>query len=93
MSRQFSSVDVPRPLAMFCTLFRLKIPDRARNAAPLFRALRIWTEMGDISETESFGEARLFISSVASNKCPRRPQKGNRRAYTQYFASSRDPLR
>jgi len=61
MSRQFSSVDVPRPLAMFCTLFRLEIPDRARNAAPLFRALRIWTETGDISETESFGEASLFI--------------------------------
>ncbi|GLB34177.1 hypothetical protein LshimejAT787_0110610 [Lyophyllum shimeji] len=54
ISRQLSFVDVPRPLAMLCTLFRLNLPRFAPNADPLFHGLRIWTELGDICESESF---------------------------------------
>ncbi|KAJ7102673.1 hypothetical protein C8R43DRAFT_1166438, partial [Mycena crocata] len=58
LSRQLSAIDVPRPIAMFCTLFRLQPPRAgflARNfEEPLFQALRVWTEIGDICENESF---------------------------------------
>lgn len=56
MTRQLSSVDIPRPLAMFCTLFGLRIPQGLQDAGPLFRGMRVWTEIGDICENESFGE-------------------------------------
>ena len=54
LSRQLSTVDIPRPLAVIYTLFRLSPPERLNN--PLFRALRVWTDIGDISESESFGK-------------------------------------
>ncbi|KAJ6615605.1 hypothetical protein B0H10DRAFT_1801126 [Mycena sp. CBHHK59/15] len=58
LSRQLSAIDVPRPIAMFCTLFRLQPPRGgflARNFDdPLFQALRVWTEIGDLCENESF---------------------------------------
>lgn len=60
LSRKLSAIDVPKPLAMLYTLFGVR--KRAYDARdmdprddPLFRALRVWTEMGDISESESFG--------------------------------------
>lgn len=56
MTRQLSTVDIPRPLAMFCTLFGLSLPQSLQDAGPLFRGVRVWTEIGDISENESFGE-------------------------------------
>jgi len=52
LSRQLSAVDVPRPLAMLCTLFRLHPP---RSNDPLFQGLRVWTDILDICENESFG--------------------------------------
>src|ERR1700731_967674 len=56
LSRKLSHVNVPRPLAMFCTLFGLRQPDSGSAQDDiLFRALRIWTDLGDISESESFG--------------------------------------
>ncbi|RDB20104.1 hypothetical protein Hypma_012911 [Hypsizygus marmoreus] len=61
VSRQLSSIDVPRPLAMFCTLFRLKLPQSLQNADPLFQGLRVWTEIGDICENESFDGHRKTI--------------------------------
>lgn len=61
LSRQLSAIDVPRPLAMFCTLFRLRIPERAQSAGPLFHGLRVWTEMGDVCENESFDGHRKTI--------------------------------
>ncbi|KAF5388046.1 hypothetical protein D9615_000706 [Tricholomella constricta] len=61
LSQQLSSVDVPRPLAMFCTLFRLRLPERAQNADPLFHGLRVWTEMGDVCENETFDGHRKTI--------------------------------
>ncbi|KAJ7682094.1 hypothetical protein DFH06DRAFT_1160207 [Mycena polygramma] len=58
LSRQLSVIDVPRPIAIVCTLFRLQPPRAgflARNFDdPLFQALRVWTEIGDICENESF---------------------------------------
>lgn len=61
LSRQLSSVDVPRPLAMICTLFRLRPPNLGflgrQSDGPLFQALRVWNDIGDISESESFGNS------------------------------------
>jgi len=44
---------------VFYTLFRLKIPRYLNN--PLFQALRIWTDIGDISESESFDGTKKII--------------------------------
>ncbi|KAH0588026.1 hypothetical protein H2248_006762 [Termitomyces sp. 'cryptogamus'] len=60
LSRQLSSIDIPRPLAMFCTLFRLKVPESSRSNV-LFRGVRVWTEMGDICENESFDGHRKTV--------------------------------
>ena len=48
---------MPRPLAMICTLFRLRPP---RSEVKLFQALRVWTDILDICENESFGTFRLL---------------------------------
>ncbi|KAJ6536713.1 hypothetical protein DFH09DRAFT_1249800 [Mycena vulgaris] len=65
LSRQLSAIDIPRPIAMFCTLFRLQPPRAgflARNFDdPLFQALRVWTEIGDLCENESFDGHRKTI--------------------------------
>ncbi|KAF7302264.1 hypothetical protein MIND_00793500 [Mycena indigotica] len=65
MSRQLSAIDVPRPIALLCTLFRLQPPRTgflARNFNdPLFQALRVWTDIGDICENESFDGHRKTI--------------------------------
>ncbi|KAJ7248450.1 hypothetical protein C8J57DRAFT_1475572 [Mycena rebaudengoi] len=65
LSRQLSAIDVPRPVAMFCTLLRLQPPRTglfARNIdRPLFQALRVWTEIGDLCENESFDGHRKTI--------------------------------
>ncbi|PPQ67571.1 hypothetical protein CVT25_012065 [Psilocybe cyanescens] len=58
LSRQLNSVDVPRPLAMICTLFRLRVP---RSNDFLFQALRVWTDVVDICENESFDGHRKAI--------------------------------
>ncbi len=51
-----NSIDVPRPLAMLCTLFRLRPPNFGQRSDDLlFQALRIWTDVIDICESESFG--------------------------------------
>ncbi|KAG6820675.1 hypothetical protein H0H93_013193 [Arthromyces matolae] len=46
---------------MFCTLFRLKVPESSRTNNVLFRGLRVWTEMGEICESESFDGHRKTI--------------------------------
>jgi len=62
LSRQLSSVDVPRPLAMICTLFRLRPPDLGQNSGDaLFTALRVWTDVEDICESEFFDGHRKAI--------------------------------
>jgi len=57
LSHQLSSVDVPRPLAMICTLFNLRPP---RSDDKLFQAIRVWTDVLDICENESFGACRVL---------------------------------
>lgn len=51
LTRQLCYVDVPKPLAMLYTLFRLTPPEDSA----WFQGLRVWTEIGDICESESFG--------------------------------------
>ena len=42
LSRQMNAIDVPRPLAMLYTLFRLRPPNLGqRSDALLFQALRV----------------------------------------------------
>ncbi|KAK2465986.1 hypothetical protein APHAL10511_001627 [Amanita phalloides] len=60
LARQLSSIDVPRPLAMIFTLFGLSIPNDELDE-PLFQALRVWNEIGDICECESFDGHRKTI--------------------------------
>ena len=51
-----STVDIPRPLAVLCTLFRLQPLENLLDD-PLFQALRVWNDISDISESESFGKS------------------------------------
>ncbi len=53
LTRQFSQIDVPRPLAMFKTLFR---PGRnGEEREPWFQALKVWSDIEDICDSDSFG--------------------------------------
>jgi len=62
LSRQLSSLEVPRPLAMICTLFRLRPPNLGQNSSDaLFTALRVWTDVDDICESEFFDGHRKAI--------------------------------
>jgi hypothetical protein len=56
LSRRMSSVDIPRPVAVISTLFRLRSLDTLLDN-PLFHAVQVWTDVTDISESESFGES------------------------------------
>ncbi|KAJ7865692.1 hypothetical protein B0H13DRAFT_2067523 [Mycena leptocephala] len=86
LSRQLSVIDVPRPIAIICTLFRLQPPRAgflARNIDdPLFQALRVWTEIGDICENESFDGHRKTIVEHTLNilVLPGIHREGNYRA-------------
>jgi len=46
---------VPRPLAMLCTLFHLRPPNAGQSSDPLFQGMRVWTDVLDICENDSFG--------------------------------------
>ncbi|KAK0491478.1 hypothetical protein IW261DRAFT_1556626 [Armillaria novae-zelandiae] len=59
LGRRLHSVDIPQPLAVFYTLLRLKPPEDGSN--PLLKALRVWNEVGDISEHESFDGHRKAV--------------------------------
>ncbi|KAJ3929359.1 MAG: hypothetical protein NXY57DRAFT_900255 [Lentinula lateritia] len=59
ISRQLSVIHVPRPLAVVYSFFRLQIPDYL--SSPWIHALRAWTEIDDICETESFDGHRKTI--------------------------------
>ncbi|KAJ7194581.1 hypothetical protein GGX14DRAFT_377952 [Mycena pura] len=65
LARQLAAIDVPRPVALVCTLLRLQPPRTGILARhidrPLFQALRVWTEIGDICESESFDGNRKTI--------------------------------
>lgn len=63
LAGNFRAVDVPRPLAVLNTIFRLReqsgSQDWGNGSEVWFQGLRVWTEIGEITETESFG--RYFI--------------------------------
>ncbi|KAI3610786.1 hypothetical protein WG66_006838 [Moniliophthora roreri] len=59
LSRRLSNIDIPRPLAVIYTLFGLELPSYINK--PLFHALKAWTDIGDISETEGFDGHRKTI--------------------------------
>ncbi|KAH7931180.1 hypothetical protein BV22DRAFT_1027407 [Leucogyrophana mollusca] len=53
LTRQLCTVDVPKPLAMLYTLLRFRPPDGG-SSNKWFQALQVWSEVGEISESESF---------------------------------------
>ena len=57
LSRRLGVLDIPRPLALLYEVLHLKPPDK--NDRALFGGLRVWTEIGDISDSESFGAYTL----------------------------------
>ncbi|KAK0206965.1 hypothetical protein DFS33DRAFT_1318124 [Desarmillaria ectypa] len=59
LGRRLHAVDIPQPLAVFYTLLHLKPPEDTSN--PLLKALRVWNEVGDISEHESFDGHRKAV--------------------------------
>ena len=56
LTRQLSTLDVPRPLAMFGTLFQPQSQSSADSRGPWFRALRVWSDIEDVCDSDSFGE-------------------------------------
>jgi len=65
LARQLCYVDIPKPLAMLYILFRLKRPEHTSLSTasndPWFQGLRVWTEIGEICESESFDGHRRSI--------------------------------
>jgi len=60
LTRQLSEFDIPKPVAMLHTLFRLRRSEKMRE--PWFRALEVWTEVDEILESDSFdGHRRTII--------------------------------
>lgn len=61
LSQHLRQIDVKTPaqtLAMFLTLFCLHTPRFLRKKTqrdPMFTAIQVWTELDDVSESESFG--------------------------------------
>ena len=60
LSTQLARVDIPKPIALLFALFRIERTGRWRE--PWFRALRVWSEIGDVCESDSFGEHRLSFA-------------------------------
>lgn len=83
LSRQLSSIDVPRPLAMMCTLFRLRPPNLGQNSSDaLFTALRVWTDVEDICESEFFGALENKCSKLYTHDLER--TDGHRKAIVEH---------
>ena len=54
LTRQLGQLDVPRPLAMFRRLFYDQSTVDVRD--PWFRAVRVWSDIEDVCDSDSFGE-------------------------------------
>ncbi|KAI0751068.1 hypothetical protein C8Q80DRAFT_549181 [Daedaleopsis nitida] len=60
LARYLSQLDVPKPGAVLCALFRLSEGHRWRDA--WFRGVSMWNEINDVSECESFdGHKRTMV--------------------------------
>ncbi|KAJ8507068.1 hypothetical protein ONZ45_g10529 [Pleurotus djamor] len=66
-SHQFSSLNIPRPFACLCAIFRLKPPSQSDST---WRALRAWSEINDVCENESFGLHSQSSDPVAPGHSP-----------------------
>ncbi|KAG1902359.1 uncharacterized protein F5891DRAFT_1186457 [Suillus fuscotomentosus] len=53
--RQFSIVDIPKPSKIFSALLPRVFIKESVNSDPWFRVLRIWSEIEEFNESESFG--------------------------------------
>lgn len=62
LSTQLAQVDIPKPVALLFTLFGVERTGRWRE--PWFRAIRVWSEMGDVCESDSFGEHHISFCSA-----------------------------
>jgi len=63
LTRYVSDIGVPRPRALLATLFgRRGNPEEER----WFEALKCWSEIGDIAESEGWGELCLDIVRSAT---------------------------
>lgn len=58
LTRYVSDIGVPRPRALLATLFGRRGNQEEEN---WFEALKCWSEIGDIAESEGWGELRLHI--------------------------------
>lgn len=63
LCRACSALDIPRPLAFISSLLRHVSYDPSQV---LLRGVRAWSEVGDISESESFGEPQSKITQRTS---------------------------
>lgn len=54
VASHLSQIDVPKPIAVLHALFGLKKEKLWTD--PWFSALSVWSEIGDVCESESFGE-------------------------------------
>lgn len=66
LSRQLRDLDVPRPLAMFKTLFQPS-PSQGEPNESWFRALHVWSEIDEIYDSETFDGHRLSIIEHTMN--------------------------
>ena len=87
--RRLCIIDVPRPANTFRAIVG-KYPMGDDNE-PWFRFLRMWSEIDDISETESFGiYPFLFLKpSHELIQLSRRSKKKSSRAHSKYSAIPR----
>ena len=63
LTRYVSDIGVPRPRALLATLFGRR---GDLEEEKWFEALKCWSEIGDIAESEGWGELRLNIVRCAT---------------------------
>lgn len=54
LSSQLARLDIPKPKSVLFALFGVE--RTGRWADPWFRAISVWSEVGDVCESDSFGE-------------------------------------
>lgn len=64
LSNQLARLNIPKPLSVLFALFGLE--RTGRWADPWFRAIRVWNEIGDVCESDSFGEYSKYWRSFSS---------------------------
>ncbi|KAI0082500.1 hypothetical protein K474DRAFT_1703004 [Panus rudis PR-1116 ss-1] len=59
LASQFAQIDIPKPVAVLYAILRMQRTGRWSD--PWFRALQVWSEVDDVSETDSFNGHRKVI--------------------------------